>query len=90
VVHEQGSPKIRELDFSEFHPLDHCPAMSRCRSLPGGTRRHIALAMEFKWPSQLAQLTRCRVAWHRYTEGWCHDKPCVICRDCWAVKHTEG
>jgi len=40
--HATGPPAINDLDFSEFHPIDHLPATARCRSLPGGTRRHIS------------------------------------------------
>jgi hypothetical protein len=47
------------LDFSQFHPLDHRPAGSRCRSLPGGTRNHLRLAWQFHRREQaLAPLYR--------------------------------
>lgn len=85
-VDEDGPPRIRELDFSEFHPLDHLPASAYCRSLPGGIRRHLAYGWQYKWPTQLGRMTLCRVGWHRWTKGWHHDEPCVLCRNCWLTK----
>lgn len=84
--HDGEPPVIRELDFSEFHPLDHWPGTSDCRSLPGGARRHLALGWEYKWPSQAARATLCRVGWHKWVHGWSHDQPCMLCRHCWTTK----
>lgn len=53
-----------ELDFSEFHPLDHWPGGAYCRSLPGGTRNHLALTWRFRRKQQLIQ------PFHRVFRCW--------------------
>jgi hypothetical protein len=77
-------PNIRELDFSEFHPLDHTPGSRYCRELPGGTRNHLSLAWQFKWSMNLAAATRCRIGRHHKSEWWDRhrDKPEFRCWDC--------
>jgi hypothetical protein len=80
--HRAGPPTIRELDFSEFHPIDHLPATARCRSLPGGTRRHISLAWDYKWPTQIKRATLCRLGRHQWMPGWHGEQPCMVCRNC--------
>jgi hypothetical protein len=83
---DDGPPRIRELDFSDFHPIDHYPGTAYCRSLPGGFRRHLSLAWEFKWPQALGRATLCRIGRHRWVQGWVKDKPSTICRNCWVIK----
>jgi hypothetical protein len=63
-------PVIRELDFSEFHPLDHWPAGQRCRSLPGGTRNHLDLAWTYRWSPRLRAATKCRIGRHHWVQAW--------------------
>lgn len=47
--------EISEIDFSQFHPLDHWPGSPYCRSLPGGFKNHmelyvdLKLAEDFRW-----------------------------------------
>lgn len=42
-----------EIDFSEFHPLDHWPGTRYCRSLPGGTKRHLNYAWHERRKDQI-------------------------------------
>jgi hypothetical protein len=86
----EGPPRIRELDFSGFHPIDHYPGTGRCRSLPGGFRRHLDLAWEFKWPQQLGRATWCRIGRHKWVDGWAKDVPCSLCRNCWKIKPPKA
>lgn len=58
---------IKHLDFSECHMLDHWPFTRYCHSLPGGIRRHLDLAWDFKWSMVLRRNTTCRVGRHRFT-----------------------
>lgn len=83
---DERPPMIRELDFSEFHPLDHWPGCGYCRSLPGGVRNHLALAWAYKWPDLLARRTRCRVGWHRWVRGWRGEVPLMLCAFCWVPR----
>ena len=48
------------LDFSQYHPLDH--SLSECRGYPGGRRRHLSYLWEFRWREQLE-------VWLRHTSG---------------------
>jgi hypothetical protein len=41
---------VMKLDFSEFHPLDHWAGDDRCRSMPGGFRRHLDLWWRYQGP----------------------------------------
>jgi hypothetical protein len=54
-----------ELDFSDYHPLDHRPW--QCGDLPGGWRRHASLAWEFRWEPILRSYTLCLIGLHRMT-----------------------
>lgn len=60
-----------DLDFSEFHPLDHLPW--QCGGLPGGWRKHVALAWEFKWHPWLVAQTACRLGRHQMINWFAQD-----------------
>lgn len=85
--------KIRHLDFSEFHPLDH--NLWECRGYPGGRRRHLRFRWEFQWKDDVLAHTACRVGvhrfivWHRASPGPRLGEPVVhddvhsvVCRGC--------
>lgn len=59
-----------QLDFSQFHPLDHFPGTRRCRSLPGGTRNHLALDWQYRRMHALRAVTLCKVGRHSWVGGW--------------------
>lgn len=40
------------LDFSEFHPLDH--NLWECRDYPGGWRRHLQYRWDYQWSEALS------------------------------------
>jgi hypothetical protein len=85
-----GPPQVKELDFSEFHPLgDHRPGDHRCRTLPGGWRNHLSLAWEYRWLPALSASTWCRVGCHEWRRGWKYRTPIVLCRNCWRSS-TQG
>jgi hypothetical protein len=48
------------IDFSQFHPLDH--TLAECVGYPGGRRRHLAYRWEFQWRDQL-------VVWFKHVLG---------------------
>lgn len=54
-----------QLDFSQFHPLDHWPGSAYCRSLPGGTRNHLKMTWSYRRRPMLASWTLCRIGRHR-------------------------
>jgi hypothetical protein len=67
----RSPPKLgpdTELDFSEFHPLDH--SLIGCRGYPGGRRRHLAYRWDFQWSHALRAKTLCRVGRHNPTQWW--------------------
>jgi len=73
------------IDVSEFHPLDHWPGDMRCRTLPGGFRRHMSYAWDFKarhwW--RIRRRTLCRLRWHNMVDAWRRDEgPVRVCRAC--------
>ena len=59
-----------ELDFSQFHPLDHWPYTERCRAHYGGGRHHLRIAWDFRRREQVvgyfARWTTCVVGRHRW------------------------
>lgn len=62
------------LDFSIFHPLDHAAWEARCRTLPGGPRRHLddwyAYKCAFR-PDDLWARLKCRLGnSHDWQESW--------------------
>lgn len=75
--------QLRNLDFSEFHPLDHWPGSARCHEFFGGWRHHLRITWAFRRKPQLLAATRCRLGWHRPTTAFrpsarvmwrsCHD-----------------
>jgi hypothetical protein len=79
-------PEIRELDFSEFHPLDHLPGSARCRELPGGIRNHLAMAWEYKWRREVAVQTLCRIGRHHECNAWQRSRGEF--RSCWNCLKT--
>lgn len=60
-----------ELDFSEYHPLDH--SLWRCEHYPGGHRRHLQYRWEFQWHSRIRRWTRCPLGLHRWVQAWRRD-----------------
>lgn len=66
--------RIDRIDFSQFHPLDHWPGGHYCRSLPGGTRRHLGLTWDHRRRDQLAwpwhRLILCPLGHHRTNVWW--------------------
>lgn len=69
-----GPPSFNELDFSEYHPLDHYPATRYCRLLPGGTRRHLEYMWDFKWRRDLHRAFVCPWGRHKYTKHWSRNR----------------
>jgi hypothetical protein len=59
-----------QLDFSQFHPLDHFPGTRRCRSLPGGTLNHLVMDWQYRRQDQLRALTLCKIGRHGYGGVW--------------------
>ena len=59
-----------ELDFSQFHPLDHWPGTRDCRSLYGGTRNHLKMTWDYRRKPELMAYTFCLVGWHRWRGVW--------------------
>lgn len=59
-----------QLDFSQFHPLDHFPGSWYCRSLPGGTRNHLVMDWQYRRKNQLRAHTLCKFGWHTWQEVW--------------------
>lgn len=92
-----GPPHIdrEKLDFSQLHQLDHHIFSERCRSLPGGWRRHLAVSWKYVWKDELLARTRCRVGRHRFTQGWRRVGPdapwveYVSCRYCGLRKRRD-
>ena len=53
-----------QIDFSEFHPLDH--PLHRCVGYPGGWRRHLTYRWEFQWRNDVTTWARHRVGRHTW------------------------
>jgi len=51
-----------QLDFSEFHPLDH--TLLECCGYPGGWRRHLEYRWDFQWRDRVRKHTSCRLGRH--------------------------
>lgn len=60
------------------HPLDHLPGSPRCRSLPGGLRRHLPPGREFYAHAS------CRLGRHTPARMWRNDdgSPTTVCLSC--------
>ncbi len=76
-----------QLDFSEFHPLDH--GLLQCRGYPGGWRVHLEYSWDFIWKSRVRRRTVCKVGRHRWgvwrkwgTGGPGDEVLAVICIHC--------
>lgn len=90
-----GPPEIdpTQLDFSEFHPLDHYIWEPRCRDHFGGPKRHIQLWWWYKFeytPEKVwHRWVLCRLDRHQSSKGWGRKDPdsewvsTVNCRWCW-------
>jgi hypothetical protein len=59
-----------QLDFSQFHALDHFPGTRYCRTLPGGWRNHIVLDWNFRRKADLMRWTSCKVGQHCWNQGY--------------------
>lgn len=84
-------PSIK-LDFSEFHPIDHWPGSRYCRSLPGGTRRHLACAWDIKWRERvqapLYWTLLCRIGRHK-VQVWYSACPRAVMPVCAFCDYTR-
>lgn len=64
--------EINELDFSQFHPMDHYLWERRCREHFGGPVNHVKLWWAYKCeykPSDLWHKVMCRTGRHHVTGG---------------------
>ncbi|HEX4395453.1 MAG TPA: hypothetical protein VH084_28565 [Mycobacterium sp.] len=59
-----------QLDFSQFHPLDHWPGSAYCRGLYGGTRNHLSMTWSYRRKDQLLAATLCKIGRHRWRNVW--------------------
>lgn len=84
-------PDASKIDFSQWHPLDHWPFTSRCRSFHGGGRHHIKITWEFRRKDDLHR-PLCKLGRHRYAWIWQRDRidgvmsdweAVLRCRHCW-------
>lgn len=68
------APDIRRFDFSVFHPQDHRAWDDRCRTLPGGGRRHLRDWWDYRFeyrPDLLVGRLACRLLRrHDYRDSW--------------------
>ena len=86
-----NDPVIRNLNFSQFHPLDHWIWERRCREFYGGWRIHLKYGWDFKWRARLHEETLCRLGFHKFKPGFHHrasGKHWTACVYCW--KHLPG
>lgn len=61
---------VAQLNFDEFHPLDHPVWTRRCREFYGGPRRHLEMWWAFKAHDWLHGHTLCKVGRHRPTTAF--------------------
>lgn len=65
-------PFVGELDFSEYHPLDHRPLARRCREhYPYGVRSgwyHVWLDWNYRRGPAVRANTLCRLGRHSYSK----------------------
>lgn len=57
-----------DLDFSDFHPLDH--SVFACRDYPGGWQRHLRDQWVYRWHPAIRVRTLCVFGFHRWGQGW--------------------
>jgi len=62
-------PEIKELDFSQFHPLMHRPFSRECFGWYGGPTRHIELWWDYQRPDPIGAVL-CRLGRHDMTPYW--------------------
>jgi hypothetical protein len=60
--------KIKKLDFSQFHPLDHNIFDKECKEWYGGRLNHIKLWWRYQFEPDLVRNTLCRLGLHRFVE----------------------
>jgi hypothetical protein len=75
-----GSPFIKKLDFSEFHPLDH--SVWECRGYPGGRRVHLRYRWDFQWRDELHAKFLCPLGRHRRVEWFGRGESGFCCGAC--------
>lgn len=87
--HEPPDLTGKELDFSQFHPLDHGIWSKECPAHYGGRAQHLSLTWEYRWSEELRARTICLVGRHRRVTMHGRDDPGEkwawvqdICRDC--------
>lgn len=80
-------PRVREIDFSQAHFLDH--PLWRCGKGPhqyGGWRTHLRYAWRYRWRSDILAATTCRFGRHRPTRAFKRQGPrsipLVLCTHC--------
>ncbi len=76
----KGPPKIKELDFTGFHPLDH--TVWACRGYPGGRRTHLAYRWDFQWRDKLRKWFLCPVNRHIPVTWWGQGRTGISCQAC--------
>lgn len=63
-------PELPELDFSQYHPLDHWPFSARCRDHYGGGRHHLRIAWRFRRRDEVvgvfARVSTCVIGRHKW------------------------
>lgn len=85
-------------DFTRFHPLDHRGGGRRCRTLPGGWRRHLWLAWWLVWREPLVcWWWRCwrLCRWRRHRDGMVEPvgtgaPRMMVCRVCARARQPTG
>lgn len=81
VQSSQPDLKIKELDFSIFHPLMH--SLWACRGWPGGRKRHLSMRWEYQWRGKFRAQTWCRAGRHQQVTWYRPDgSSFTCCGDC--------
>ena len=77
-----------ELDFSQFHPLNH--HVLACRDYPGGRKRHLSYRWEFRWRERVRRVLLCPLRRHEWIK-WTRtndQRVTVRCRNCFRKKES--
>ena len=78
---------MRDLDFSQWHPLDHRPGKA-CQKFFGGISWHLNLSWNYKWRRIILASTACKVGIHSpadaivYLDDNDEGIPFRICHNC--------
>lgn len=57
-----------QLDFSQFHPLDH--RLWQCSGYPGGKRTHLQYRWQFQWRDEIGRWLLCPLGRHAWVTWW--------------------